>query len=86
MAALAVSIVSADRQVWSGDAKLVVVRTVEGQLGVMVGHEPVLAVLAPGDVRVTLPTGQVITAHAEEGFLSVENNTVTVVSRLAELV
>lgn len=86
MAVLTVSIVSAESEVFSGEAKLVVARTVEGEMGVMPGHEPVLAILAPGDVRVTLPDGQSLTAHANSGFLSVENNTVTVVAQRAELV
>lgn len=86
MAVLAVSVVSADHQVWSGEAKLVVARTIDGELGVMAGHEPVLAILAAGDVRLTLPSGEKITARADEGFLSVEHNTVTVVARYAELV
>lgn len=86
MAVLAVTVVSADHQVWSGEAKLVVARTIDGELGIMAGHEPVLAILTAGDVRVTLPSGEKITARADEGFLSVEHNTVTVVARYAELV
>jgi F-type H+-transporting ATPase subunit epsilon len=36
-------------------------------------------------VRVTGTDGQVVTAHADDGFLSVEHDTVTVVARNAEL-
>jgi F-type H+-transporting ATPase subunit epsilon len=45
-----------------------------------------LAILATGEVRVTLPGGEKITADASDGFLSVENNTVAVVAGKAELV
>jgi F-type H+-transporting ATPase subunit epsilon len=65
---------------------MVVARTVEGQIGILAGHEPLLAMLAVGEVRVTLVGGSVVTAQADEGFLSVENDTVTVVARQAELV
>lgn len=83
---LKVTIVSASKSIWTGDAVQVSARTVEGEIGILAGHEPVLAILAPGQVRVTTDDGQQIVAQADDGFLSVENNTVTVVSRVAELV
>ncbi|MEY9950861.1 F0F1 ATP synthase subunit epsilon [Leifsonia sp. EB34] len=86
MAVLNVSVVAADHEVWSGEANMVVARTVEGQIGILPGHEPLLAILAQGEVRVTLNGGESITAQADDGFLSVENNTVTIVARQAELV
>ncbi len=86
MAVLNVSVVAADHEVWSGEASMVVARTVEGQIGILPGHEPLLAILASGEVRVTLNGGESLTAKADDGFLSVENNTVTVVARQAELV
>ena len=45
MAALNVSVVSADQEVWSGEASMVVARTVEGEIGILPGHEPMLAAL-----------------------------------------
>ncbi|MDJ0334685.1 F0F1 ATP synthase subunit epsilon [Salinibacterium sp. G-O1] len=86
MAELAVSVVAADHEVWSGKAKQIIARTTEGEIGILPGHEPVLAILALGEVRVTTLDGNVITAQADDGFLSVENNTVTVVARNAGLV
>ncbi|WP_374007266.1 F0F1 ATP synthase subunit epsilon [Leifsonia sp. LS-T14] len=86
MAVLTVSVVAADHEVWSGEASMVVARTVEGQIGILPGHEPLLAILAQGEVRVTLNGGESISAQADDGFLSVENNTVTIVARQAELV
>ena len=50
------------------------------------GHEPMLAILGAGEVRITLEDGNVIKANAEDGFLSVENNVVAVVARNASLV
>ena len=86
MASLKVSLVSADQEVWSGEAKQVVARTTEGEIGILAGHEPLLAILGAGEVRVTLVAGDVVTANAEDGFLSVENNNVTIVARNASLV
>ena len=83
---LKVSVVSADHEVWSGEASMVVARTVEGEIGILAGHEPLLAVLATGEVRVTEVGGERLTANAADGFLSFENDTVTIVARNAELV
>jgi F-type H+-transporting ATPase subunit epsilon len=83
---LQVSIVSADHEVWTGVAKQIIARTLVGEIGILAGHEPVLAILAEGQVRVTLPGGEVVTAQADDGFLSVDHNRVTVVARAAALV
>lgn len=85
MAELSVSVVAADREVWSGAAKQIIARTSEGEIGILPGHEPVLGVLAKGEVRITPVSGSVIVASAEDGFLSVENNTVTIVAGFAEI-
>lgn len=82
---LRVELVAADRAVWSGEAKLVVAKTVEGEIGLMPGHEPMLAILANGEVRVTKPEGEVLVVSADDGFLSVEHDVVTVVARNASL-
>jgi len=86
MAVLNVSVVSADQEIWSGEASQLIARTTEGEIGILPGHEPLLAILAKGEVRVTAVGGENVTALADEGFLSVENNTVTVVASAAELV
>lgn len=85
MAGLNVSVVSADQEIWSGEATMVVARTTEGEIGILPGHEPMLAILAGGEVRVTLEGGEKITATADEGFLSVQSNSVQVVASRAEL-
>lgn len=81
--ALQVELVSADRKVWSGEASLVIVRTVDGDLGVMPGHAPVLAVLAPGEIMIRPSSGEAVTATVDGGFLSVEHDRVTLVSDAA---
>lgn len=86
MASLQVSVVGADQEIWSGTASMVVARTVEGEIGILPGHEPMLAILAEGEVRVTPENGQKIVATAADGFLSVENDTVTIVAGNASLV
>jgi len=82
---LHVDLVAADRAVWSGSAKMVIAKTVEGEIGLLPGHEPMLAILSNGEVRITLETGESIKATADGGFLSMEHDTVTIVARDAQL-
>lgn len=82
---LSVSIVSATQEVWSGDASQIIAKTVEGEIGILTGHEPVLALLAEGQVRVTDTVGTVHRVQADEGFLSVDHDRVEIVARDAAL-
>ena len=83
---LKVSLVSADAEVWTGEASLVVAKTVEGEIGFMPGHEPVLAILAEGQVRITETSGQKVVANAQDGFLSMAGDELTIVAGNAALV
>jgi len=81
-----VSLVSADAEIWSGEASLVVAKTVEGEIGFLSGHEPVLAILAEGQVRITQTSGTKIIANAQDGFLSMEGDDLTIVAGNAALI
>jgi F-type H+-transporting ATPase subunit epsilon len=85
--ALTVSVVAADKEVWSGQASIVIAKTTEGEIGILPGHEPMLALLAKGEieVRITPLEGPKVSVNADNGFLSVENNNVAIVAALAEL-
>ena len=83
---LKVSLVSAESEIWSGEASLVVAKTVLGEIGFMPGHEPVLAVLAEGQVRITQADGSKIIANAQDGFLSMESDVLTIVAGNAALI
>ena len=85
---LSVSVVAADKEVWSGQASMVIAKTTEGEIGILPGHEPMLAILAEGEieVRITPVDGAKVNVSADRGFLSVENNNVAVVAALAELI
>jgi F-type H+-transporting ATPase subunit epsilon len=85
MADLTVTVVSADEQVWSGQATMVVAKTKEGEIGILAGHQPLLGILTAGEVRITAADGGRIVANADDGFISVENDTVTIAARAAAL-
>ena len=77
---LQVELVAADRVVWSGEAVRVLARTAEGDLGVLANHAPLLSVLVPGVVEIEQAGGERVRAAVSEGFLSVADNRVSVLS------
>lgn len=83
--ALTVELVAADRMVWSGEATMVIARTVEGDIGVLRGHAPVLSLLTEAIVEITAEDGHTVFAVADGGFLSVANDRVSILSEHAEL-
>src|SRR5690606_15084178 len=87
VANLRVGLVSPEREVWSGEAKMVVAQTIEGALGILPGHAPVLGVLLDGSVVKIEPAdgGEPIVAMVGSGFLSVADNEVSVLAEQAEL-
>lgn len=85
MAELDVSLVASDRPVWSGKGRIVVVRTPEGDIGIMAGHEPVLALLVDGPVRIETTDGQTVGAVVHTGFFSVSQDRVIILASTAEL-
>ena len=77
--ALQVELVAADRKVWEGEASQVSARSTEGDLGILPGHQPLLCVLAEGEVRVN-SGGSWRTAEIDAGFLSVDHDRVTIIA------
>ena len=86
MAELFVSLVAMDRPVWRGDARIVVATTPEGEIGIMAGHEPVLALLVESSaLRLEEPDGSRLVVAVHGGFFSVAGNDVNVIAEVAEL-
>lgn len=79
-AGLTVELVAADRTVWSGDATMVIARTVEGDVGVLRGHAPTLSLLTDAVVEISPDEGPVVVATVDGGFLSVANDRVSILS------
>ena len=77
--ALTVELVAADRKVWEGEASQVSARSIDGDLGILPGHTPILCVLAEGEVRVNAD-GSWRSAQIDGGFLSVDHDRVTIIA------
>ena len=86
MATQQVELVAVERKIWSGEAKMVIARTTEGELGVLPGHAPLLGQLAEGGV-VTIRTesGEDVVAAAHGGFVSVTERGVSILAETAEI-
>jgi F-type H+-transporting ATPase subunit epsilon len=80
-----VELVAADRLVWSGEAKMVIARTTEGDVGILPNHAPVLSLMVHGVVDVTTADGETWVAAVDSGFLSVANNRISILAEHAEM-
>ena len=75
-----------DRSLWSGEAGLVIAKTLDGDIGVMAGHSPVFGILSPGsvvrirDVPGDDSPGDAVRAAITDGFLSVTDNRVSILA------
>lgn len=85
MAELDVQVVASDRSVWSGRASSIQGRTVDGDMGILPGHTPVLALLGEGKVSIHPVDGDIVTAQVSGGFFSVDQDRVTIVADDATL-
>jgi F-type H+-transporting ATPase subunit epsilon len=80
-----VEVVSADAVVWSGEATNIIAKTVDGDIGILANHAPVLAVLVPGGVEIVCPDGKREIIAVEGGFMSVSRGRVSILSEYAKL-
>ena len=83
MASLRVRVVSPDRIVFEGEASAVVAPAWDGQVGILPGHAPMLALIGSGVVSVERPGGGSDSFHIAGGVLKVERNTVTLLTEYA---
>src|SRR6185437_4988682 len=85
MATMQVELVSVERALWSGEATAVFARTVEGELGILPGHTPLLGALEPGRmVRIDREGEDSLRVAVHGGFLSVRKDGVSVLAEMAE--
>jgi len=83
MAMLRVEVVTPEKRVWSGEANLVTARTLDGELGVLPDHAPLLGVLADGTVSIKAADGSTNDFVINGGFISVANNRVSILGESA---
>jgi F-type H+-transporting ATPase subunit epsilon len=78
-----VDIVSAEGELFSGDATMVFASASQGDLGIAPRHAPLLTLLRAGEVRVQTPAGENLSFFVGGGALEVQPNKVTVLADTA---
>jgi len=79
------ALVIPDRELWSGEARIVIAKTTEGDLGVLTGHSPVFGVLAEASVVEIFTEDAEVRAAVSGGFLSVADDRVSILATQAQL-
>ncbi len=82
---LRVVLVVPDSELWSGEARTVIAKTTEGDIGVLTGHSPVFGILAEGSVAEILTADSEVRAAISGGFLSVADDQVSILAAQAQL-
>lgn len=77
-------IVSAEDAIFSGVVEMVVATGELGEIGITPGHAPLLTVLKPGEIRVTLQGGSQEVYYVSGGMLEVQPYYVTVLADVVE--
>jgi F-type H+-transporting ATPase subunit epsilon len=83
-----VSLVVPDRELWAGEARTVIAKTTEGDIGILAGHSPVFGILAEGSLVEILDAPDLegpLFAAVSGGFLSVASDRVSILAAQAEL-
>ena len=80
---LKVAVISPERTVFEGEADQVVVPAWDGEVGILRGHAPLLALLGQGELRIK-QGGSEQRFKISGGFLQVADDVVTVLSERAE--
>lgn len=84
MATMEVSVVSAEKELFSGEAAEVYARSVDGEIGILPGHQPALLSLSIAPVRIKLPEGGEEVYAVHEGTLFFRDDRLVVLADIAE--
>ena len=82
---LRVALVVPDRELWSGEARTVIAKTTEGDIGVLTGHSPMFGILTEGSLVEILTEDSSVKAAVSGGFLSVTDDQVSILAAQAQL-
>lgn len=76
-------IVSAEKEIYSGQVEMVIATGTIGELGIMPGHTPLLTGVKPGPVRLVLEGGEEEIFFASGGYLEVQPSAITILADTA---
>ena len=84
MNTIQVDIVSAEKEIFSGEAQMVFAPAIMGEVGIAPGHTPLVTKMSPGEVRVMDVDGNEAAFYVSGGLLEVQPQIITVLSDTAE--
>ena len=84
MNTIQVDIVSAEKEIFSGEAQMVFAPAIMGEVGIAPGHTPLVTKMTPGEVRVMDVDGNESAFYVSGGLLEVQPSIITVLSDTAE--
>lgn len=73
-------IITPDKTLFQGQAKAVTVPGIDGSLGILDRHAPLISALKKGQVKVTTPEGEEILFDIDGGVVEVNNNKVIILA------
>ena len=76
-------IVSAEKELFSGRAEIVIAPAIMGEVGIHARHTPLLTPLKPGEVRITKQGGEEESIYVSGGMMEVQPSVVTILSDTA---
>ncbi len=83
-----VELVKPEGEIWSGRAEMVIARTLDGEIGILTNHAPVIGILAEGStvqIRPANPSDADLFAAVTGGFLSMSDNQLSILARQGQL-
>jgi F-type H+-transporting ATPase subunit epsilon len=83
MATIHVDVVSAEGEIFSGEAAMVFAPAQLGEIGIAPRHAPLITTLKPGELRVQLPSGEEQHVYVSGGALEIQPHLVTVLADTA---
>ncbi|MDN3212194.1 F0F1 ATP synthase subunit epsilon [Haemophilus sp. SZY H57] len=83
MATLKLIIVSAEDKIFEGDVTQLRATGIEGELGILPGHTPLLTAIKPGIIKFTLKNETEEVIYVSGGFLEIQPTVVTVLADVA---
>jgi len=83
MSTIRVDVVSAEAEIFRGEAKLVVASGEMGELGIAPRHAPLITRLKPGQVRIIQPNDEEVFLYVSGGIMEVQPSVVTILTDTA---
>ena len=83
-----VQLVEPEGEIWSGSAEMVIARTLDGEIGLLTNHAPIIGILYEGSLVQIRPDGgneADVFAAVTGGFLSMADNRVSILARQGQL-